>query len=257
MTTIVAIEDAYRGYRFNEVAQGLYDFFWGDYCDWFVEAAKTDIFAEDPARKAAVLAVMDHVLSAVLRLLHPFMPHITEELWDLLGFGEGSIQFVAPPQVRGVTATGPERQRVTALYNTVRVGRNLRAESRVPSNKKVPFVLRTAESWAAEEAPTVARLLSADEFKVEANYEAAKGVPVAMTDLGELYLLAEMSADAGAERERLDKEIAKLEKELEATVRKLSNSSFVDKAPPEVVAEHKQRQVDFTEKLTQLRAARG
>ncbi len=95
--TIVAIEEAYGGYHFNEVAQALYDFFWGDYCDWFVEAAKTDIFAEDPARKAAVLAVMDHVLSAVLRLLHPLMPHITEELWALLGFGEGSIQFATPP----------------------------------------------------------------------------------------------------------------------------------------------------------------
>ena len=84
-------------YRFNEVAQALYDFFWGDYCDWFVEAAKTDIFAEDPARKASVLAVMDHALAAVLRLLHPFMPHITEELWAS-GLGEGSIQFAPPPQ---------------------------------------------------------------------------------------------------------------------------------------------------------------
>ena len=106
------------GYRFNEVAQALYDFFWGDYCDWFVEAAKTDIFAEDPARKAAVLAVMDHVLSAVLRLLHPFMPHITEELWALLGFGEGSIQFAAPPQMqawleRGLRAGAGRRRFIT------------------------------------------------------------------------------------------------------------------------------------------------
>ena len=96
--TIDAIEAAYREYQFNEVAQRLYDFFWSDYCDWFVEAAKTDIFAEDEARKKSALAVMDFVLSAVLRLLHPFMPHITEELWSLLGFRKDSIQFAAPPE---------------------------------------------------------------------------------------------------------------------------------------------------------------
>ena len=95
--TIEALEDAYREYHFNAAAQTLYDFFWSDYCDWFVEAAKTDIFGEDPARKESALAVMDVVLSASLRLLHPFMPHITEELWALLGFGEGSIQFAKEP----------------------------------------------------------------------------------------------------------------------------------------------------------------
>src|SRR5205085_3385753 len=95
--TIDSIETAYREYQFNLVAQRLYDFFWSDYCDWFVEAAKTDIFSEDMVRKRSALAVMDHVLSATLRLLHPFMPHITEELWSIFAFGEGSIQFARPP----------------------------------------------------------------------------------------------------------------------------------------------------------------
>src|SRR5207342_944953 len=96
--TIDAVETAYREYQFNMVAQHLYNFVWSDYCDWFVEAAKTDIFSTDEAKKRAALAVMDLVLSAILRLLHPFMPHITEELWSLLGFGSDSIQFAAPPQ---------------------------------------------------------------------------------------------------------------------------------------------------------------
>src|SRR5438067_426326 len=95
--TIDAIEIAYREYQFNAVAHRLYDFVWSDYCDWFVEAAKTEIFGEDESRRNSTLAVMDLVLSAVLRLLHPFMPHITEELWSLLGFGAGSIQFSPPP----------------------------------------------------------------------------------------------------------------------------------------------------------------
>src|SRR5205085_11264655 len=98
--TIEAVELGYREYHFNLVAQRLYEFFWSDYCDWFVEAAKTDIFGQDQARRQSTLAVMDIVLSASLRLLHPFMPHITEELWSIFGFGEGSIQNSARPLVR-------------------------------------------------------------------------------------------------------------------------------------------------------------
>ena len=93
--TIDAIEAAYREYQFNTVAQRLYDFVWSDYCDWFVEAAKTEIFGSDEAKKKSALAVMDFVLSAILRLLHPFMPHITEELWSLLDFGR-SFDSICP-----------------------------------------------------------------------------------------------------------------------------------------------------------------
>src|SRR2546421_1777738 len=134
---LVATENAYGGYKFNEVAQRLYDFFWGDYCDWFIEAAKTDIFSEDNARKASVLAVMDFVLSGFLRLLHPFMPHITEELWSLFGFGEGgTIQFAGLPTPPLGGASGQmisnARKTVAGIYETIQMGRNLRAASRVP-----------------------------------------------------------------------------------------------------------------------------
>src|SRR5205823_12336943 len=120
---LIAVEDAYREYKFNEVAQRLYDFFWGDYCDWFVEAAKTDIFSEDAARKKSVLAVMDFVLSGFLRLLHPFMPHITEELWSLLGFGSETIQF-APLPAPALAAMQPQaiadaRRKVARVYETI------------------------------------------------------------------------------------------------------------------------------------------
>src|SRR5881227_969371 len=120
--TIDAIDSAYREYRFNEVAQRLYDFFWSDYCDWFVEAAKTEIFGEDEAKKRTALAVMDLVLSAVARLLHPFMPHITEELWSVLGLGKDSIQFVAPPEkiaLDDISDLTGKRRFVSAIYQTI------------------------------------------------------------------------------------------------------------------------------------------
>src|SRR5438445_6996990 len=144
--TIDAIDAAYRDYQFNAVAQRLYDFVWSNYCDWFVEAAKTEIFGEDEAKKKSTLATMDFVLSAILRLLHPFMPHITEELWSLLGFGKTSIQFAAPPQkiaLDGVTDVPGKRELVSAIYQTVQTGRNLRAESKLQSNRRIGFILRT------------------------------------------------------------------------------------------------------------------
>src|SRR6266852_2145051 len=116
--TIEAIEAAYREYQFNTVVQQLYDFVWSDYCDWFVEAAKTEIFGDDEMKKKSALAVMDFVLSAILRLLHPFMPHITEELWSIFGFETGTIQFADPPKqiVLDDLNLAKKRRLVSAIY---------------------------------------------------------------------------------------------------------------------------------------------
>src|SRR5438270_12325155 len=139
--TIDAAEQGYLEYRFNEVAQRLYDFIWSDYCDWFVEAAKSDVFSDDENRKKSSLAVMDLVLSAILRSLHPFMPHLTEELWSMFGFGKGSIQFESPPEKIDVDIGDKRRLLVATIYGLVQAGRNLRAEARVRSNQKTNFAL--------------------------------------------------------------------------------------------------------------------
>ncbi len=255
--TIDAIDSAYREYRFNEVAQRLYDFFWSDYCDWFVEAAKTEIFGEDEAKKKSVLAVMDNVLSAMLRLLHPFMPYSTEELWSLLGFGKNSIQFDAPPEKMRLhdvdLANG--RRLVSRIYATVRAGRNLRAEAKVQSNKKMLYILREDKKLISDQLATLSRLLNAEEVKLDRQYEAEAGVPVAVTPLGELFL-AIAAGDKTAERERLDKEIAKVEAELRTVEGKLKNKSFVDRAPAAAVEEHRQRLKDFSAQLEKLKQAR-
>ena len=254
--TISAVEAAYGEYQFNAVAQQLYDFFWSDYCDWFVEAAKTEIFSEDEARKKSALAVMDFVVSACLRLLHPFMPHITEELWSLLRFGEGSIQFAPlPDRIRldNVDATR-KRHLVSDIYATVQAGRNLRAEARLPSNKKVHFILRTHEESIAGEIPTMSRLLNAQELTLDEQYQAQPGSPVAVTPLGEI-LLATAAVDKAAESKRLDKEIARIEKELRTVEDKLRNESFVQRAPADVVEEHRRRLRDFSSQLTKLKQA--
>ena len=256
--TIDAIEAAYREYQFNTVAQRLYDFVWSDYCDWFVEAAKTEIFGSDEAQKKSVLAVMDFVLSAILRLLHPFMPYITEELWSLLDFGKTSIQFALPPEkirLDDVPELTGKRRLVSALYQTIQAGRNLRAESKLPSNRKIRFILRTDEKLISSQISTLTRLLNAEEVELDPKYQSPAGNPVAVTPLGEIFLTV-AAADRAGERQRLDKEITRIEVEMRAVEEKLGNKSFVDRAPAAIVEEHRQRLKAFSVQLEKLKHAR-
>jgi valyl-tRNA synthetase len=201
---------------------------------------------------------MDFVLSATLRLLHPFMPHITEELWSLLGFGKASIQFAAPPQkiaMDDVADVPGKREFVSAIYQVVQAGRNLRAESKLPSNRKIGFILRADEKLISGQLLTLTRLLNAEEIRLDRKYQAPAGNPVAVTPLGEIFL-AIATADRARERERLDKEIERIENELRTAENKLKNQSFVDRAPAAVVDEHRKRLKNLSAQLATLRQAR-
>ena len=256
--TIDTIESGYREYYFNTVAQQLYNFVWSDYCDWFVEAAKTDIFSTDEAPKRSALAVMDAVLSATLRLLHPFMPHLTEEIWSLMGLGKGSIQFAGLPQkftLDTAAHVSDKRRLVSAVYETVQSGRNLRSTSKLPSNSKMRFILRTNEKSVSEQIPTLCRLLNAEEVILDPQYKAPAGTPVAVTPFGELFL-AVAAADQARERERLDIQIARIDEEARTVDVKLHNKAFVERAPEAVVEEHRRRLSDLTAQLTKLKQAR-
>src|SRR4030095_1573745 len=165
-----------------------------------------------------------------MRLLHPFMPHITEELWSLLDFGETSIQFALPPErirlddVRDLTG---KRQLVSDIYQTIQAGRNLRAESKLQSNRKIRFILRTDEKLISSQIPTLTRLLNAEEVELDPTYQAQAGKPVAVTPLGEIFLTV-AAADRAGERQRLDKEIAKIPIEKRAGEEKIGNKTVFD-----------------------------
>jgi len=260
--TIDATEAGYHDYQFNTIAQRLYDFVWSDYCDWFVEAAKTDIFGDDQVRKKTALATMDYISSAILRLLHPFMPHITEELWVLMGFAKDKNLFLdfaplpAPIDLGDEERLKTAQSRVHSIYALVEAGRNLRAEAGVPSNRKARFMLRSEAAWIEDESLTIARLLSAESLEINPKTKPPMGSSLAAVTLGELSLVID-KGDRAAERERLEKEIAKLETDLKSTEAKLANASFVERAPKSVVEEHQRRRDDFRTRLTQLRQARA
>jgi valyl-tRNA synthetase len=202
--------------------------------------------------------VMDAVLAATLRLLHPFMPHLTEEIWSLLGLGKGSIQFAVPAEklaLDAVTDVKDRRRLVSAIYETVQAGRNLRSGSKLPSNRKIRFILRTHDKTISEQIPTLNRLLNAEELTLDPKYEASAGTPLAVTPLGELFL-AIAAADQGRECERLDKEIARIDDEARAVEAKLQNNAFVERAPATVVEEHRRRLSDLSAQLAKLKHAR-
>jgi valyl-tRNA synthetase len=279
--TIDAINAAYREYEFNTVAQRLYDFVWSDYCDWFVEAAKTEIFSQDEAKKKSALAVMDLVLSAVLRLLHPFMPHITEELWSLVGFDKRSIQFAAPSDkiVLEDVDLAAARQSARTIYDVVQKARNLRVEAGVPSNKKIRVIIESLDPALEAELPTIARLTNAEAVTTRPSVATVpkgatepadagvRGYSGAATSSGGysgysgysragLVIVESTDVDKVAERDRLDKQIANVEAELRTAEDKLKNKSFVERAPAGVVEEHQQRLRDLSAQLTKLKQAR-
>src|SRR5262249_35485846 len=145
---------------------------------------------------------------------------------------------------------------VSAIYQAVQAGRNLRGESKMPSNKKIRFILRKDEKSISREIPTLTRLLNAEEMTVERKYQTPPGAPMAVTLVGEIFL-AIAAGDRARERERLDKEIARIESDAKGVEAKLESRAFLDGAPTAVVEEHRQRLKDFSAQLAKLKQARA
>jgi valyl-tRNA synthetase len=270
------IDDAFAGYRFNEVTQTLYRLFWSEYCDWYVEASKAvlgnaergALSAEQEARRANTLAVMDFVLSHMLRLFHPFLPFITEELWQGMGLnqdlpvGQGgdTIMFAHWPKpldddFKAHYGLDESDERVVdAKYELVGRGRNLRREFNLPVNKKVKFVFKPAGAVNAHDAAVIRILLNAVTLDIDRGYVPTRGTPSALTDLGELFMPLEGLIDVAAERARLQKEIGKLTADIAKVEAKLANPGFVAKAPPAVLEEARRQLAESQAKRQQLQA---
>ena len=266
-TMQAALCGAYADYRFHEVAGLLYDFFWGDYCDWFVEAAKPILNGSDEQAKIAILTVMDATLSGTLRLLHPLMPHVTEELWKRLGFqapasasgtGEraGLLLYTVPPAEKLLNLPETEitaaSTRTTALYTAIHAARNLRAEFKIPSQQQVRFLLAPKEEIHDSRRAIFAGLTRASGLEILDKMPPA-GTPSVVTDLGTIYMPLEGLVDLDAERKRIAAEITKVEAELVKVEAKLADTSFVEKVPANVLEDHRQRREKWSEKLETLK----
>jgi valyl-tRNA synthetase len=264
-TAIAEVSTALEEYRFSDATATLYRFFWSEYCDWYVEASKAVLQGSDEKRKANTLAVIDFVLGHTLRLFHPFMPFITEELWHGMGFnadlpenqGGKSIMFAPWPKPLDADELAhfgilPEdEQAANDKYKAVELGRGLKSTFNI--NKKVRFVLKPASELPAHEIEVLRILLNAEPLEVDAAFQPKKGTPAALTPLGELFLPLDGLIDVEAERARIGKEVAKVESELEKVTAKLADTNFTSKVPQKVLDEHQQRKTDWEEKLAKLK----
>ncbi|MEK7951934.1 valine--tRNA ligase [Luteolibacter soli] len=255
------LDKIYADYRFGELTQRLYEFLWSDFCDLFLEAIKGDLReTAAPEARAVTISVIDTVLSRYLQLLHPFMPHITEELSLRMGYmNEGDFLMLAElpeePVLAGLSAedTAAEQAKAAAIYETAGRLRNLKAEYNVANRRDVKLVIKNAAEWFSEEKAVLAILAGAGEIVVDDAYDAPKGTPVSLTPVGEIYLPLEGFIDVEAEKIRLTREIGKMEQEVTRSEAKLSNESFVARAPAEVVVQEKARLEEWRGKLVQLR----
>ncbi len=251
---------SFEAYKFQESASRLYDFFWNEFCDWYLESIKSH-FRDDaePARREAALVVFDTVLSRYLQLLHPFMPHISEELWEKLGFAEGGgllMQTPLPgaPALEGVDPgrVAEAASRASAVFETTRLARHLKAQYNLAANRNVKFHLEPEVGWATEELDTLKLLCGAGEIDASGGYLPTAGTPTFLTPLGKMYMPLEGLVDVEAERERIGKEIAKAEKDLKQIAGKLANANFTERAPKEVVEENRERREALKVRVEQL-----
>jgi valyl-tRNA synthetase len=293
-SAIRELDTAFAEYKFNEATAILYRFFWSEYCDWYIESSKAVFFGSGPADESVPsnestltpendvlikktlqadslgdsqlrtnkLAVIDFVLSHTLRLFHPFLPFITEELWHGLGYAsdmppnQGGTTLLYAPWPKPLSSDeqamfGLDETAVLVAqtkFDLATLGRNLKSQVNIPSNKRVAFVLKPAGNLDPMEAEVLKTLLNAESLVLQPEYVPPKGTPVAMNALGELYLPLAGLIDIDAERTRLQRELEKIESEIVKVETKLANPNFVDKVPQKVLDEHKLRLVDWRAK---------
>jgi valyl-tRNA synthetase len=305
---IKELNSAFAEYKFNEATQTLYRFFYSEYCDWYVESCKAVLGrsekvegrgesdqggaetsapplpgplppvgrggeGEAAARRAAtqanVLAVMDFVLSHTLRLFHPFLPFISEELWHGMGYAEdmpdmqGGKSIMFAPWPKPFDADFRDQyslddcylEFVNAKFDLVSKGRNLRAEARIAANKKVKFIFKPAQDLPPNDLEVIKLLLNAEALDIDPNYEAGRGVVSIKADMGELYLPLEGLVDTAAETLRLSKELEKIAAEITKVEQKLANPNFTQKVPPEVLTDHRKRLEDWLAKKAHIQKA--
>jgi valyl-tRNA synthetase len=264
------IDAAFAEYKFNDATGALHRFFWSEYCDWYVEASKAALQGGDDAGKARALAVMDFVLSHLLRLLHPFLPFITEELWHGMGYsaempedqGGKTIMFAPWPKPLDEDFKAHYRldeqvlRAVADRQNLVAEVRNLRAQHGIPANKKLKIIFDAPSDLEAAEKKVIGLLAGVEQIEHRIGYQPPKGEPVVYHPSGgKLYMPLEGMIDTAAETLRLKKELEKTGEEIQKVETKLGSASFTQKAPAAVLEEHRQRLADWQAKRGHLRKA--
>ncbi|MFY9136731.1 valine--tRNA ligase [Zwartia sp.] len=256
------VAKGFADYRFDNIANALYHFVWDEYCDWYLELSKVQIQQGTPEQQRATRRTLIRVLEAILRLMHPIMPFITEELWQKVSVVAGkrsidaqsSISIQPFPQANLDAIDTQACAQVDLLKSQIEAVRALRSEMNLAPATRVPLIAEGPQEMLHQHAAYLAALAKLSGVDVVTTLPD-DGAPVQA--LGQTRLMLKVEIDVAAEKVRLDKEIARLEGEINKAQAKLTNESFVARAPAAVVEQEQQRVVQFGETLIQVKAQRA
>lgn len=249
---IKAVTDSLEKYELGLAVQKLYDFIWDVFCDWYIELAKIRLNGEDEAAKATAKAVLVYVMSNTLKLLHPFMPFITEEIWQTLPHSGESIMIADWPVYSDALNFESEETEMERVMTAIKAVRNRRSEMNVAPSKKAKVIIDTAfEDTFRNGADFFTRLASASEVDIISGFEDDGAVTIITAD-AKIYIPMDELVDFKAELERLNKEKAAVQKDIDFVSNKLNNQNFVAKAPAKLVEEQKEKLAKYTEKMNMI-----
>jgi len=245
-------------YKFNDVAGCLYSFTWHEFCDWYVELSKDDLYGDDPLARKRTQTVLFTVLEGLLRLLHPLLPFVTEEIWQALPGARpcASIMQAEYPIVGFCTVDNSTVERMELLMEVIRAIRNIRGELDLPPGKRIAVALdcRSEASVAAIHAGEtyIKSLARVDSLQAAVGLDHPKQAATQVAGDVEVLIPLAGLIDVQEEESRLLKEIGKVEKDVDFFTRKLSNEKFVANAPPQVLEKDRSKLQSVQEKLTIL-----
>jgi len=251
--TEAEVEVAFAEYRFDNAANAIYRFVWDEYCDWYVEIAKGQLAKGNDAQQRGTRRTLVRVLETALRLAHPIIPFITEELWQIvapLASKQGETIMLAPYPRSQPERIDEEAEREVALAKeVVNAGRNLKSEMKLAPNQRVPFYV------TGDPSPTT--LSAVDVLMRPAAVHVVDELPPSdfpVAVVGPHRLMPHIEVDPASERERLKKESARLEGEIAKARAKLGNAAFVERAPAKVVEQERERLAAFRATLAKVNA---
>ncbi|PLR93851.1 valine--tRNA ligase [Bacillus sp. T33-2] len=253
--TVTRLSDRYE---FGEVGRVLYNFIWDDFCDWYIEMAKLPLYGENEAAKKTTRSVLAYVLDNTMRLLHPFMPFITEEIWQNLPHSGESITVAAWPTARKEVSDPEASEEMKLLVEIIRAVRNIRAEVNTPMSKKVNMFLKAKDekirNIADKNRAYIERFCNTEQLEIGTGVEAPEKAMTAVVTGMEIILPLEGLINLDEEIARLVKEKERLDKEVERVQKKLANEGFVKKAPEKVIEEERAKEKDYIEKREAVEA---